>query len=130
MHVNRSPVAGVVRNVEYKRGRFVNAMGAGSADVNEQNIVTVEGEGGTVVFKQIAGLLARRIVFTPHIGETLTRGQRVGMIKFGSRVDVLLEPGVEAAVRPGERVRGGASVIAVVKSAVGAQPTQLAGGRV
>ena len=68
VHVNRSPIAGVIRNVEYRKGKFGNAMGAVSADANEQNIVTVEGEGQTVIFKQIAGLLARRIVFTKKVG--------------------------------------------------------------
>ncbi len=111
VHVNRSPIAGVVREVEYRRGQFVNALRAASAAQNEQNIVTVEGEGQVVVFKQIAGMLARRIVFRPRVGETLARGQRVGMIKFGSRVDVILEDGTEAVVRPGEHVRGGASVV-------------------
>src|SRR4051812_25001848 len=112
VHVNRAPIAGAITEVEYRRGRFGNAMGAISADENEQNIVTMEGEGQRVVFKQIAGLLARRIVFTPKPGDRLARGQRVGMIKFGSRVDVLLEAGSEVAVKIGDRVRGGSSVIA------------------
>src|SRR5579884_1842772 len=98
VHVNRSPIAGVVRAVEYKRGKFGNAMGAVSSDQNEQNIVTVEGEGHTVIFKQIAGLLARRIVFTPRPGDVLARGQRVGLIKFSSRVDVVLGPDAVLAV--------------------------------
>ncbi len=68
VHVNRSPIAGVIRDVRYQRGKFLNAMGPNSADENEQNIVTVEGEGRTVVFKQIAGLIARRIVFNLKVG--------------------------------------------------------------
>jgi phosphatidylserine decarboxylase len=115
VHVNRSPIAGVVRNVEYRRGKFVNAIRPGSAEMNEQSVITLDGEGQTVVFKQIAGLLARRIVFTPRVGDTLARGQRVGMIKFGSRVDVILAAGVAPQVRPGEHVRGGASVIGVLR---------------
>jgi phosphatidylserine decarboxylase len=111
VHVNRSPIAGTVRNVEYRRGKFGNAMDAISAEENEQNIVTVEGEGQTVVFKQIAGLLARRIVFTPRVGDQLARGQRVGMIKFGSRVDVVLASGFAPSVAIGDRVRGGASIL-------------------
>src|SRR5262252_9429680 len=91
VHVNRSPIAGVIRDVRYQRGKFLNAMGETSADENEQNIVTVEGEGRTVVFKQIAGLIARRIVFDLKVGDQVARGQRVGLIKFGSRVDVLLD---------------------------------------
>ena len=86
-------------------------MGAVSSDENEQNIVTMSGEGHSVTFKQIAGLLARRIVFVKRVGEALQRGQRVGLIKFGSRVDVLLDERVEIRVRLGERVRGGASVL-------------------
>ncbi len=91
VHVNRSPVAGVVRDVRYQKGKYLNAMNPASAEHNEQNAVTVEGEGQTVVFKQIAGLLARRIVFTKKLGDRVERGERVGLIKFGSRVDVLLE---------------------------------------
>ena len=114
VHVNRSPIAGVIREVRYQRGQYLNAMNRTSAELNEQNIVTVEGDGDvqTVVFKQIAGLLARRIVFYPKVGDRLERGQRVGLIKFGSRVDVLLGPEWEIVVRPGERVSAGASVIA------------------
>ena len=92
VHVNRSPIAGVIRDVRYQRGKFLNAMAANSAEENEQNIVTVEGEGRTVIFKQIAGLIARRIVFNLKVGDTVARGQRVGLIKFGSRVDVLFDP--------------------------------------
>ena len=84
VHVNRSPIAGVVREVRYQRGKFLNAMNQASAEQNEQNIVRVEGDGQMVVFKQIAGLLARRIVFHPKVGDRLERGQRVGLIKFGS----------------------------------------------
>ncbi len=112
VHVNRSPIAGVIRDVRYQRGKFMNAMGANCAEQNEQNIVTVEGEGQKVIFKQIAGLLARRIVFNKRIGDTLARGERVGMIKFGSRVDVLLDATASLQVRVGDRVKGGASVLA------------------
>jgi phosphatidylserine decarboxylase len=112
VHVNRSPIAGVIRDVRYQRGKFLNAMGANSAEENEQNIVTVEGEGHAVVFKQIAGLLARRIVFTRKVEDHVARGERIGLIKFGSRVDVLLEQGAKIQVKPGDRVKGGASVLA------------------
>src|ERR1700694_1653942 len=90
VHVNRSPIAGVVRDVRYQRGRFLDARNPACAEHNEQNIVTVEGDE-KVVFKQIAGLLARRIVFYPKVGDRLERGQRVGLIKFGSRVDILVD---------------------------------------
>jgi phosphatidylserine decarboxylase len=115
VHVNRTPIAGVVRDVRYQRGQFLNAMNAVSAEKNEQNIVTVEGDGQTVVFKQIAGLLARRIVFYPKVGDRLERGQRVGLIKFGSRVDILLVSSARMNVKIGDRVKGGASVLAYLQ---------------
>lgn len=115
VHVNRSPIAGVVREVRYQRGKFLNAMNQASAEQNEQNIVRVEGDGQVVVFKQIAGLLARRIVFYPKLGDRLERGQRVGLIKFGSRVDVLLDSAADLRVKVGDRVRGGASVLAYLQ---------------
>jgi len=114
VHVNRSPIGGVIRDVRYQKGKFVNAMNANSAEENEQNIVTVEGEGQTVVFKQIAGLIARRIVFTKKIGDRVARGERVGLIKFGSRVDVLLDRNANLQVKVGDRVMGGESVLALL----------------
>ena len=121
VHVNRSPIAGVIRDVRYQKGKFVNAMNAASADQNEQNIVTVEGEGQSVVFKQIAGLLARRIVFTKKVGDRVARGERVGLIKFGSRVDVLLEAAAAPQIKVGDHVKGGSTILALVpapKSAI------------
>jgi phosphatidylserine decarboxylase len=112
VHVNRSPITGTIREIRYQRGKYLNAMNRASAEENEQNIVTVEGDGQTVVFKQIAGLLARRIVFHPKVGDRLERGQRVGLIKFGSRVDVLLDRTAALQVNVGDRVKGGASVLA------------------
>ena len=94
---------------------ILNAMNTASAEQNEQNIVTVEGDGQRVVFKQIAGLLARRIVFYPKVGDRLERGQRVGLIKFGSRVDVLLDASARVNVKVGDRVKGGASVLAYLQ---------------
>jgi phosphatidylserine decarboxylase len=113
--VNRSPIAGVVRDVRYRRGQYLNAMNQASAELNEQNVVTVEGDGQKVVFKQIAGLLARRIVFYPKVGDRLDRGQRVGLIKFGSRVDVLLDTSARVYVKVGDHVKGGASVLAYLQ---------------
>src|SRR6202521_3433445 len=101
VHVNRSPIAGVVREVRYQRGKFLNAMNQASAEQNEQNIVRVEGDGQVVVFKQIAGLLARRIIFHPKVGDRLERGQRVGLIKFGSRTDVLLNSAAKVRAKVG-----------------------------
>jgi phosphatidylserine decarboxylase len=115
VHVNRSPIKGVVRDIRYQRGKFLNAMNVTSAEQNEQNIVTVEGDGQQVVFKQIAGLLARRIVFHPKLGDRLERGQRVGLIKFGSRVDVLFDASARLNVKVGDRVKGGASVLAYLQ---------------
>lgn len=114
VHVNRAPIGGVVRCVRYQKGQYLNAMNPASADRNEQNTVTVEGEGIEVMFKQIAGLLARRIVFHPREGDRLQRGQRVGMIKFGSRVDVVVPGEAVLQVKVGQRVKGGVSVVAAM----------------
>ena len=116
VHVNRSPIGGIIRDVCYHRGKFLNAMNRASAEQNEQNVVTVEGDGQVVVFKQIAGLLARRIVFYPKVGVRVERGQRVGLIKFGSRVDVLVDSAAALQVKVGDRVRGGASVLAYLQT--------------
>jgi phosphatidylserine decarboxylase len=111
VHVNRSPVAGTIRQVRYQRGSFLNAMNEKCGELNEQNIVTLEGEGQTVIFKQIAGLLARRIVFNKKVGDTVRRGERVGLIKFGSRTDVLVHPATRIDVKKGDRVKGGSTVL-------------------
>jgi phosphatidylserine decarboxylase len=112
VHVNRSPIGGVLTSVRYQKGQYVNAMNPTSADRNEQNIATVRGEGMEVTFKQIAGLLARRIVFNLREGDAVERGQRVGLIKFGSRVNVLLPAEATLCVKVGQRVQGGSSVLA------------------
>jgi phosphatidylserine decarboxylase len=111
VHVNRAPIAGMVREVRYQRGSFRNAMNERCGELNEQNIVTLEGEGQTVILKQIAGLLARRIVFTKKPGDMVQRGERVGLIKFGSRTDVLVDPAAKIDVKTGDRVKGGSSVL-------------------
>jgi phosphatidylserine decarboxylase len=112
VHVNRAPIGGAIAAVEYHKGRFHVASREACSTQNEQNIVTVEGEGTSVIFKQIAGLIARRIVFNKKPGECVSAGERVGLIKFGSRVDVLFGPEWEIVVRPGMRVAAGSSVIA------------------
>jgi phosphatidylserine decarboxylase len=115
VHVNRSPIAGVITKVEYRKGKFGNAMGAISAELNEQNICTVRGEDGEeVTFKQIAGLIARRIVFTRREGDKLQRGERVGLIKFGSRVDVVFSPDARVEVKIGDQVKGGSTILATL----------------
>jgi phosphatidylserine decarboxylase len=113
VHVNRSPIGGVIREVEYRKGQFKNAMGTASADGNEQNIVTVDDGAQAVVFKQIAGLIARRIIFTKRVGDTVARGERVGMIKFGSRCDVIFDVATAVQVKVGQHVAGGSSILAL-----------------
>jgi phosphatidylserine decarboxylase len=127
VHVNRSPIAGVITRVEYRKGAFQNAMGETSAEQNEQNVVTVEGDGQSVVFKQIAGLLARRIVFTPKIGDKVGRGQRIGLIKFGSRCDVVFDATAEVKVKLGDKVVGGSSILAVLPVGTDREMRTLAG---
>ena len=112
VHVNRAPIGGAVAAVEYREGRFHVASREACSTQNEQNIVTLEDAGSRVVFKQIAGLIARRIVFDKKPGDRVSTGERVGLIKFGSRVDVLFGPEWEIVVRPGLRVAAGSSVIA------------------
>ena len=121
VHVNRSPISGTLTSVRYQKGLYLNAMDAASAERNEQNIVTVQGEGIEIVFKQIAGLIARRIVFNHREGDRVERGQRVGLIKFGSRTDLILPGEAEIRVKNGQRVKGGASILAEIpESAIAA----------
>ncbi|HUD13381.1 MAG TPA: phosphatidylserine decarboxylase [Terracidiphilus sp.] len=120
VHVNRSPIGGVLSRVQYQKGEYLNAMNPASADRNEQNAVTVKGEGFDVTFKQIAGLLARRIVFNFAEGDRVERGQRVGLIKFGSRVDVIVPAEAVLKVKVGEKVKGGESVLAALPGGAGA----------
>lgn len=112
VHVNRAPIAGTISKVEYTRGHFLVASREEASSENEQNTVTVEGAGTRVVFKQIAGLIARRIIFYKRQGETVGLGERVGLIKFGSRVDVFIGPEWELAVQSGQRVSAGSSILA------------------
>jgi phosphatidylserine decarboxylase len=118
VHVNRIPINGTVTLVDYREGQFVNAMAPESAVLNEQTLITIEGEGHSVSFKQIAGLLARRIVCELVEGQQVKRGARMGMIKFGSRVDVLMPAEARLYVKVGDRVRGGSSVIAKLPASV------------
>ena len=113
VHVNRSPIAGTITDVNYQVGKFLVASKEACSAANEQNIVTVRSpDGVSVVFKQIAGLIARRIVFTKQTGDKVQAGERIGLIKFGSRMDVLLGPEWEIVARPGMRVAAGETVIA------------------
>ena len=112
VHVNRSPIGGEIRDVHYQSGRFLVASREQASAQNEQNTVTVEGEGTTVVFKQIAGVIARRIECWKRPGDRVACGERIGLIRFGSRLDVFFGPEWEIAVHPGDRVKAGSSVIA------------------
>ncbi|MDW8356152.1 MAG: phosphatidylserine decarboxylase [Bryobacterales bacterium] len=112
VHVNRAPISGVITEVRYQPGRFLVASREEASEENEQNTVTIRGADTTVVFKQIAGLIARRIVFTKKPGDRVWAGERVGLIKFGSRVDVILGPEWVLTVREGDRVLAGSSVLA------------------
>jgi phosphatidylserine decarboxylase len=111
VHVNRAPIAGQVIDVTYTKGRFVAATSDNASLVNEQNALTIKGERMTVVCKQIAGVLARRIVCWKRPGESLELGERFGLIKFGSRTDLVLPKGVEVLVKVGQRVSGGVTII-------------------
>jgi phosphatidylserine decarboxylase len=112
VHVNRTPIGGVIRKVEYQRGRFLVASREEASMQNEQNVITVQGDQTCVVFKQIAGLIARRVVCTKKPGDTVSAGERIGLIKFGSRMDVILGPEWEVVVKPGMRVAAGSSILA------------------
>jgi phosphatidylserine decarboxylase len=111
VHINRAPIGGRVAKVDYHKGEFLPAFDHKASTRNEQNTVTIEEDDTRVVFKQIAGLIARRIVFTKRVGDQVARGERVGMIKFGSRVDVFLPSQFKATVKQGDRVQGGISVL-------------------
>jgi phosphatidylserine decarboxylase len=114
VHVNRSPVGGRVKVVEFRQGGFLNAMNPESVLTNEQTLVVIDAGGYEVAYKQIAGLLARRIVCKVKVGDRVERGQRVGLIKFGSRVDVLMPAEANLKVKTGSRVKGGSTVLAVL----------------
>lgn len=114
VHVNRSPISGVVKLCEFRKGRFMNAMKAESVLENEQTLIVIDAGSYEVSFKQIAGLLARRIVCNLKAGDRVERGQRMGLIKFGSRCDVLLPAEADLRVKTGMRVVGGETILAVV----------------
>ena len=112
VHVNRAPISGTIVDVTYSKGLFLVASRELASVQNEQNTITIQGEGTRVVFKQIAGLIARRIVCTKKVGDYVSLGQRVGLIKFGSRCDVIVGPEWVIEVKPGMRVSAGSSVLA------------------
>src|SRR5262245_10251632 len=115
VHVNRSPMAGRIETIEYKRGKFRAAFNHAASVENERNVIMVAQGDVKLVFTQIAGIIARRIVCWKKVGDVVTKGELIGLIRFGSRVDVLLPGGTEATVEPGMRVRGGSSAIGIIK---------------
>jgi phosphatidylserine decarboxylase len=119
VHVNRTPIAGRITGKEYKSGRFHMAQREDASEENEQNTVTIEGEGSRVIVRQIAGLIARRIVCHKQVGDPVEKGERFGLIKFGSRTDVFFGSEWELSVGEGDRVLGGSSVLARRKQPTG-----------
>ena len=115
VHINRAPIAGRITDVAYTGGKFLMATDERASLVNEQNALTIEGEKITVVCKQIAGILARRIVCWKRAGERVELGERFGMIKFSSRTDILLPQNVEILVAKGNRVKGGTTIIGRIR---------------
>jgi phosphatidylserine decarboxylase len=111
VHVNRSPIGGRIEAIDYKAGKFKAAFDSNASIVNERNVVMVSDGQIKIVFVQIAGLIARRIVFWKKVGDSVQKGELVGLIRFGSRVDVTFPAGTEAIVKKGDRVRGGSSPI-------------------
>lgn len=120
VHVNRSPVGGLIREVLYAPGRFHAAWKEEASIENERNTVTVDTDGGPVIFKQIAGVLARRVVCWKKAGQSVERGERIGLMKFSSRMDVIMDPAWEVAVKSGDHVVGGVSILARLTALVGA----------
>jgi phosphatidylserine decarboxylase len=116
VHINRAPMAGLVEDVHYQPGKFVPAFRADASVINEQNSVTFRDGSTRVVVKQIAGILARRIVCRVKTGDQVSAGERFGLIRFGSRVDILIPPDFTVHVHLGQRIRGGESVIASQQS--------------
>jgi phosphatidylserine decarboxylase len=119
VHVNRAPIAGSVREVRYSRGRHFPAFQDKSSDANEHSFVVIDGADGAVAYKQIAGTIARRVVCDLQAGQVVTRGQRVGLIKFSSRVDLYLPPHAKVQVTAGMRTRAGVTVMASFEGKAG-----------
>jgi phosphatidylserine decarboxylase len=112
VHIQRAPVAGRIADVVYRPGKFYGAFRGKASQLNEQNIVYIDSLHGRVMFKQIAGAIARRVLCWKSKGETVALGERVGMIRFGSRVDVWLPAATQVVVRHGQNVKGGESILA------------------
>ena len=119
VHVNRAPAAGKITHLEYKPGKFLAAWDAKASFENEQNVFTQEAEHGEIVYKQIAGWVARRVVAWKKAGDEVKRGERIGLVRFGSRVDLWLPGEAEVLVKVGENVKGGSSVVAHMQEGAG-----------
>ena len=124
VHVNRSPAAGTIAKLEYKPGKFLAAWAEKASLENEQNVFTLSSEYGEIVFKQIAGWVARRVVSWKKTGDSVGRGELVGLVRFGSRVDVWLPEGAEITVKVGDNVKGGSSVVARMPAGAGVSATR------
>jgi phosphatidylserine decarboxylase len=111
VHVNRSPIDGIVQKFQYKRGKFKVAFDDQASSLNEQNIITIFGHGMQIIVKQVAGMIARRVVCWKQPGSILRRGELIGLIRFGSRVDIIVPERVKILVRVGDRVKGGSSIL-------------------
>lgn len=114
-HITRSPVGGRVERMRHQPGQFLNAMRRDAGTSNQHNHIVISANGMRVVARQISGAVARRVICTAHIGESLRAGQRLGLIRFGSRVEVYMPVGAELRVRKGSRVRAGQSVLAILR---------------
>jgi phosphatidylserine decarboxylase len=129
VHVNRSPEAGKVTAMNYRSGKFLAAMRERASFENEQNVISLSTASGEIVFKQIAGLIARRVVCWKKVGDIVQRGERIGLVRFGSRVDMWVPVGVEILIKVGDNVKGGSSVlarwpVATIESRASAQQSQ------
>jgi phosphatidylserine decarboxylase len=125
VHVNRAPATGTITKMEYRPGKFLAAMLEKASLENEQNVFSLTTDAGEMVFKQIAGLIARRVVSWKKTGDRVKRGERIGLVRFGSRVDIWVPKDAEIVVKVGENVKGGSSVLAkwpVVRSGVDSKP--------
>lgn len=114
VHVNRAPTDASVQDVIYKQGAYKNAMRADSSDLNESNAIWFETDAGPITVRQISGAIARRIICLPQQGQTVTKGQKIGMIKFGSRTELYLPTAADIRVTVGQKVRGGSTIIAML----------------
>lgn len=125
VHVNRSPAAGTITDLNYRPGKFYAAMRPSASTDNEQNVITLATDSGEIVFKQIAGLIARRVVCWKKAGDRVARGERIGLVRFGSRADLWLPRDSELLVRVGDHVKGGSSVVAYWPPRAKSSPSRL-----